>query len=325
MYKEESDLLSVSDLSTYFFTIKGTVHAVDGVSLYIEKGETLGLAGESGCGKSTTAYSILKIVSEPGRIVSGSILFKGEDLVKKDEGEMQRIRGGEISIIFQEPRAAVNPIIKLGDQIAESIKLHRGLGDKEASAEAIKMLELLGTSNPEAVSEGYAFQYGPGVVQQAMIAMALSCHANLLIADEPTSAMDASTQARTISLLKELKRKLNFSMLYITHNLGVIAQLCDRVAIMYAGSLVEIGETKSFFKDPMHPYSDKLLHAFPRYDIIQDRLPEIPGAVPSLIDPPPGCRFYPRCPLRKEICKEREPSLTEVKPNRLVACWAVEG
>jgi peptide/nickel transport system ATP-binding protein len=316
-----SELLRVNNLQTFFFTYEGVVHAVDNISFSLMKGESLGLAGESGCGKSTAAYSILKLVAEPGRIVGGNILFEGEDLLKKNEYEMQKIRGRRISIIFQEPKSAMNPSIKLGDQIAEAIQVHKKISRKEALEEALKWLELVGVASPKKVAESYPFQQGPGEVQQAMIAMALSCNASLLIADEPTTAMDASTEAHIISLLKDLRHKLNLSMIYITHNLGNIAQLCDSVAIMYAGKIVEIGEMRKIFKDPIHPYTYGLLQAHPRFDVDLERLPEIPGTVINLINPPKGCRFYPRCAKGKDKCKDKEPKLVEVKSNHFVACW----
>jgi oligopeptide/dipeptide ABC transporter ATP-binding protein len=317
----DSKLLRVKNLQTFFYTREGVVRAVDDVGFSLGKGGSLGLVGESGCGKSTLAHSILKIVPEPGRIAGGSIVLEGEDIVRKNEDEMREIRGQKASIIFQEPKAAMNPLIKLGNQIAEAIEMHKGVGHKEAMEETIKLLELTGVTNPDDVVESYAFRESPGVVQQCVIAMALSCTPSLLIADEPTTAMDTSTEARIIWLLKDLMSKFSFSMLYITHNLSVVAQLCDFVAVMYAGKIVELGQMREIFKNPIHPYTVGLLHAAPRYDVVLDRLPEIPGIVASLVDPPKGCRFYPRCSIGCASCKDKEPPLGEFRPNHFVACW----
>jgi oligopeptide/dipeptide ABC transporter ATP-binding protein len=320
-----SDSLEIRNLKAYYFTWEGIVRAIDGIDLQIAREETLGVAGESGCGKSTLSNAILRIVPDPGKIVGGEIFFDGKNLLKMTENEMQKIRGKRISMIFQEPTSAMNPVIKIGDQIAEVIILHQGLNKKDAWEEALRMLMLTGIDQPETVANSYTFRLGPGIVQQAMIAMALSCRPQLLLADEPTSTMDMDTEEHIIELLKDLRQKLHLSMLYITHNLGVIAQLCDRVAIMYAGKIVEIGGLREVFRNPKHPYTEGLLKAFPRYDLERvDRLPSIPGVVPPLIDPPSGCRFHPRCEHAANICKVKEPHLIKAEENHFVACFFAE-
>jgi peptide/nickel transport system ATP-binding protein len=319
-------LLDVKNLKTYFFTDEGVVRAVDGVDLYIEKGETLGVVGESGCGKSVTALSIMKLIPQPpGRIVEGEISYDGTNLVTLVPNRMRKIRGKEISMIFQEPMTSLNPVFTVGEQIAEAIRLHEGLGRREAMAKTVDMLKLVHIPNAERRVKEYPHQLSGGMRQRIMIAMALSCNPKLLIADEPTTALDVTIQAQILDLLNELKSKLRMAVMLITHDMGVIAETAQRVVVMYAAKVAEEAPVGDLFKEPLHPYTQGLLRSIPRIDLAATshrRLETIPGTVPTLRgDIAPGCRFAPRCPFVKSVCTEKDPVLKEVKPGHKVSCW----
>lgn len=315
-------LVDIRNLKTYFYTEDGVVPAVDGVDLYVKRGETLGVVGESGCGKSVTSLSVMRLIaSPPGKIVDGEILFEGEDLVKKSESEMRKIRGNDISMIFQEPMTSLNPVYTIGDQIGEAIVLHQGLSKKEGLEKAIEMLRLVGIPLPERRVHEYPHQLSGGMRQRVMIAMALSCNPKLLIADEPTTALDVTIQAQILELMKKLKKELGMAIMLITHDLGVVAEMCERVVVMYGGKVVEEGDAVSIFKSPLHPYTEGLLQSIPRMDEDVDRLHVIDGVVPNPLHLPEGCRFHPRCPYAIEKCKSAQPPLEQVAPGRYVACF----
>ncbi|MCG0239108.1 MAG: ABC transporter ATP-binding protein [Firmicutes bacterium] len=314
-------LVEIRNLRTYFYTEDGVMPAVDGVSLYIRRGETLGVVGESGCGKSVTSLSIMRLIpSPPGKIVEGEILFEGRDLLKLPEPEMRKIRGNEISMIFQEPMTSLNPVFTVGDQIAEAIMLHQGLNYKEAMAKAVEMLRLVGIPAPEKRVRDYPHQMSGGMRQRVMIAMALSCNPKLLIADEPTTALDVTIQAQILDLMRKLKKELGMAIMLITHDLGVVAEMCERVVVMYAGKVVEEADVVSLFKQPLHPYTEGLLQSIPRLDEDRERLHVIEGVVPNPLNMPQGCRFHPRCPYAIDKCREVEPPLEPVGDGRMVAC-----
>ncbi|HET7876958.1 MAG TPA: ABC transporter ATP-binding protein [Methylomirabilota bacterium] len=319
-------LLDVRNLKTYFFTDEGIVRAVDGVDLHIDKGETLGVVGESGCGKSVTALSIMKLIPQPpGKIVEGEIIYSGTNLVDLPPNKMRRIRGKEISMVFQEPMTSLNPVFTVGEQIAEALRLHEGLGRREAMDRTVEMLKLVHIPNAERRVKEYPHQLSGGMRQRVMIAMALSCNPKLLIADEPTTALDVTIQAQILELLNELKAKLRMAIMLITHDMGVIAETAQRVVVMYAAKVAEEASVGELFKEPLHPYTQGLLRSIPRIDLAatqRRRLETIAGTVPSLKgDIPPGCRFAPRCPFVKSVCTEKDPVLKEVKPGHKVACW----
>lgn len=324
----ESALVSISGLKTYFRTDFGdTVKAVDGVDLEITEGKVNGLVGESGCGKSTLALSITRLLPLNGRIVDGKIIFNGENLVEKDDDGMRRIRGGEISMIFQDPTSSLNPVFRIGTQIEEAIRLH-GFKDKAKesskkaiSEEATRLLKLLGVADAERVAGHYPHEYSGGMRQRAMIAMAMSCRPELLIADEPTTNLDVTIQAQVNDLVLDMVKRFGATVFLITHDLGIVAEMCDRVAIMYAGKVVECADTVTAFKRPKHPYAEALLSSIPRVDMKEKRLKGIPGTVPSLVVPPPGCRFHPRCRYASEICMTKEPPTIEVAKEHTVSCW----
>jgi peptide/nickel transport system ATP-binding protein len=319
-------LLDVKNLKTYFFTDEGVVRAVDGVDLYIDKGETLGVVGESGCGKSVTALSVMKLIPQPpGRIVDGQINYDGTNLVDLPPNRMRKIRGKEISMIFQEPMTSLNPVFTVGEQIAEAIRLHEGLGRRDAMAKTVEMLKLVHIPNADRRVKEYPHQLSGGMRQRIMIAMALSCNPKLLIADEPTTALDVTIQAQILDLLNELKSKLRMAVMLITHDMGVIAETAQRVVVMYAAKVAEEAPVGDLFKEPLHPYTQGLLRSIPRIDLAataRRRLETIPGTVPTLRgDIAPGCRFAPRCPFVKSVCTEKDPVLKEVKPGHKVSCW----
>ncbi len=319
-------LLDVKNLKTYFFTDEGVVRAVDGVDLYIDKGETLGVVGESGCGKSVTALSIMKLIPQPpGKIVEGQILYNGTDLVSMPANRLRKIRGKEISMVFQEPMTSLNPVFTCGEQIAEALRLHEGLGRRDAMDKTVEMLKIVHIPNAERRVKEYPHQLSGGMRQRVMIAMALSCSPNLLIADEPTTALDVTIQAQILELLNELKTKLNMAVLLITHDMGVIAETAQRVVVMYAAKVAEEAPVGELFKEPLHPYTQGLLRSIPRIDLaatVHPRLETIPGTVPTLRgEIAPGCRFAPRCPFVKSVCTEQDPVLKEVKPGHKVSCW----
>jgi len=322
----EQRLLDVKNLKTYFFTDEGVVRAVDGVDLYINQGETLGVVGESGCGKSVTALSIMKLIPQPpGRIVEGEIIYNGVDLVTLPANRMRRIRGKEISMVFQEPMTSLNPVFTCGEQIAEALRLHEGLGRRDAMDKTVEMLKIVHIPNAERRVKEYPHQLSGGMRQRIMIAMALSCNPNLLIADEPTTALDVTIQAQILELLNELKSKLKMAVMLITHDMGVIAETAQRVVVMYAAKVAEEALVGELFKDPLHPYTQGLLRSIPRIDLAateRRRLETIAGTVPTLRgDIAPGCRFAPRCPFVKSVCTEKDPALKEVKPGHKVSCW----
>jgi oligopeptide/dipeptide ABC transporter ATP-binding protein len=318
------ELIRVKDLKTYFFTHEGTVKAVDGINLKINKGETLGLVGESGCGKSVTALSIIRLIpSPPGKIVGGEIHFEGKNLLELDEKEMRKIRGRKISMIFQEPMTSLDPMFTIGDEIAEVIRLHQELKKDEARKKAIESLKTVGMPDPEKRINEYPHELSGGMRQRAMIAMALSCNPTLLIADEPTTALDVTIQAQILRLIDELRKKFSTSVLLITHDLGVIAETCDNVAVMYAGHIVEYTDVNTLFRSPLHPYTKGLMKSIPRLDIDTKRLEAIKGLVPNLLDIAPGCPFHPRCDFCIKRCTEDLPNLMEVKNNHLVRCHLV--
>ncbi|NMB12874.1 MAG: ABC transporter ATP-binding protein [Firmicutes bacterium] len=315
-------LLEVRGLKTYFYTEDGVVPAVDGVDFTIDKGETLGIVGESGCGKSVTSLSIMRLIPDPpGKIVDGEIIFEGFDLLKKTEAEMRKIRGNDISMIFQEPMTSLNPVFTIGNQIMEAIILHQNLDKGAAREKAIEMLHLVGIPSPDKRVDEYPHQLSGGMRQRVMIAMALSCNPKLLIADEPTTALDVTIQAQILDLMRHLRDEFGTSIMLITHDLGVIAELAERVVVMYAGKIVERADVKLLFGDPMHPYTLGLLGSIPKLTEQQERLQVIDGVVPDPAFMPQGCRFHPRCQEAREICKVQEPDLLQHKPGHEVACW----
>jgi oligopeptide/dipeptide ABC transporter ATP-binding protein len=318
-----ADLLQVRNLQTSFFTPEGEVRAIDGVSFEIGEGKTLGLVGESGCGKSVTSLSIMRLIqSPPGKIVGGEILYRGRDLLKLNNEEMRKIRGNEISMIFQEPMTSLNPVFTVGNQIGEAIKLHQGLGKKETRAKTIEMLRLVKIADPESRVDAYPHQLSGGMRQRVMIAMALSCNPSLLIADEPTTALDVTIQAQILELMKELQQKIGgMALLLITHDLGVVAEQADEVAIMYAGKIVERSNTRAIFNHPFHPYTVGLLNSLPgATGQKKKRLDAIPGVVPNPLNLPSGCRFRDRCPRAADLCAQTEPELLENEAGHTVAC-----
>jgi peptide/nickel transport system ATP-binding protein/oligopeptide transport system ATP-binding protein len=318
-------LVEVKNLKTYFYTEEGVVKAVDGVDFEIYPGETLGVVGESGCGKSVTSLSIMRLVeSPPGRIEAGEINFDSRDLTKIPEKEMRKIRGNDISMIFQEPMTSLNPVYTVGDQIMEAIILHKKVDKKEARRQAIDMLQKVGIPLPEQRVDEYPHQLSGGMRQRVMIAMALSCDPQLLIADEPTTALDVTIQAQILELMNSLKESYGMAIMMITHDLGVIAEVSDRVAVMYAGKVVEYTDVDTLFEDPKHPYTWGLMNSIPKLDKDVDRLEAIPGSVPSPLNFPEGCKFNTRCPLAEGKCFEEEPPLEDTDGEHMVRCWRYE-
>lgn len=314
-------ILIVRDLRTQFFTYGGVVQALDGVSFYLVKGETLGLVGETGCGKSVTALSILRLVPPPGKIVAGEILFKGENLLEKTEEEMRKIRGCEISMVFQDPTSSLNPLFTVGYQVSEPFIYHHDLKKPDAEKSAINLLKNMDIPDSDRRFKDYPNEFSGGMRQRIMVAMALACRPSLLISDEPTTNLDVTIQAQLLELMKELQRRHETSMLWITHNLGVVAEMCDRVAVMYAGTIVEVGDVRTILCEPTHPYTRMLKDCVPTASREKRRLAIIPGAVPNLIKPPTGCRFHPRCPEAIDICETKKPEQTEIEPGHFVSCW----
>ena len=319
-------LLDIRGLRTQFFTDDGLARAVDGVSYSLEKGETVGVVGESGCGKSVTALSVLRLIPDPpGKIVDGEIIFEDTNLLELSAAEMRRIRGNDISMIFQEPMTSLNPVFTIGNQITEAVRLHQGLNKKNALAKAVEALKLVGIPVPERRVHEYPHQLSGGMRQRAMIAMALSCNPKVLIADEPTTALDVTIEAQILDLMRTLQEELGTAIIMITHDLGVIAEMARKVVVMYAGKVVEQAPVERIFASPNHPYTQGLLQSLPRVDKdatgAKQRLQEIPGIVPSLLNLPTGCKFASRCPSVMEQCKEQEPSLETVAPSHYSACW----
>ena len=317
-------LLDIRGLKTHFATDDGMVQSVDGVDVRVSRGETVCVVGESGCGKTVTALSVLKLIPmPPGRIVAGEILWQGRDLVPLDASEMCKIRSKEIAIVFQEPMTSLNPVYTVGEQIAEVVRLHEGLGRRAAMDKAAEMLKLVHIPNPAKRVHDYPHQFSGGMRQRVMIAMALSCNPKLLIADEPTTALDVTIQAQILEILQEMKSRLGMALMLITHAMGVVAETAQRVVVMYAGKVVEEAPVRQLFADPRHPYTRGLIRSIPRIDkaaATRTRLEAIAGVVPSLVRPAPGCRFAPRCRFASDICRRASPPLREVGPGHKVAC-----
>ena len=318
-------LLEIKDLMTVFDTVRGRIKAVDGVSLKINSGQTLGIVGESGCGKTMLALSIMRLVPSGGKIINGEILFSDYDLLKISPEEMRARRGSEISMIFQEPMTSLNPVFRVGEQIAEAIRLHQNLPAKQAMDLSVELLGEVGIADPQKRARDYPHNLSGGMRQRVMIAMAMSCNPRLLLADEPTTALDVTIQAQILDLISSLKQKNNMAVILITHDLGVVAQAAQNVAVMYAGKLVESAAVEVIFANPLHPYTRGLLESIPARCVTsaqrEDHLKTIPGSVPSLYDLAPGCRFQDRCPYAEEVCSQIEPPLLEIETGHLVSCW----
>ncbi|WP_436936162.1 ABC transporter ATP-binding protein [Halovenus marina] len=306
-------LLEVEDLSVNFYTEEGVVNAIDGLSYQVERGEKFGVVGESGAGKSVTAFSLLRLIENPGRIESGEIRFKGENLLEMSESEVRDIRGNEIAMIFQEAQTALNPVYTVGEQISEAIRHHLDYSDEEARERTIHLLDEVGIPEAEARYDDYPHQFSGGMQQRAVIAMALSCDPDLIIADEPTTALDVTIEAKILEQLEELADEFDTAIQLITHDLGVIAEICDRVMVMYAGKPVEKAPVDDLYYDPKHPYTVGLMSSIPRIGDTRDRLQTIPGTMPDMIDVPSGCSFHPRCPYAEEACTRTEPSLVDTE------------
>jgi oligopeptide transport system ATP-binding protein len=322
----QQPVLSVRGLKTHLWTKRGIIRAVDDVSFEIQPGEVLGLVGESGSGKSMTALSIMQLVpNPPGKIVGGEVLLQGRDLLKLDEAQMQKMRGQELAMVFQNPLSALNPTMKVGPQIMEAIEVHRGLSRGAARARTIELFRTVGIPLAERRIEQYPFEFSGGMRQRAMIAMALACEPKLLIADEPTTALDVTIQAEIVNFVKRLARETNMAVLWITHDLGIVAGLCQRVAVMYAGRIMELSPRRSLFGEPLHPYTLGLMGSVPSLERQEDRhLRAIPGTPPDLARLPAGCPFYPRCSYHVERCLDEEPPLREFSPEHFAACWQIE-
>jgi oligopeptide transport system ATP-binding protein len=316
-------LLEVKDLRTQFFTQDGVVKAVDGVSFYVDEGETLGIVGESGCGKSVSVLSVMRLIPQPpGRIVGGEVLFDGQDLVKMSDDEIRRVRGNKIAMVFQDPMTSLNPVLTIGRQIEEALELHMNMNKSEARKRTAELLSMVGIPEAEDRLDDYPHQFSGGMRQRAMIAMALACNPALLIADEPTTALDVTIQAQIVELVKRLRDDIGMAIIWITHDLGVVAGLADRMMVMYAGHVVEEAPVKEVYADPRHPYTLGLLNSLPRLDVIREkRLISIEGLPPDLIALPPGCPFAPRCVYAIDKCREVRPELEPVGPKHRIACW----
>ncbi|HET9016671.1 MAG TPA: ABC transporter ATP-binding protein [Thermomicrobiaceae bacterium] len=316
-------LLDVKDLRTQFFTQDGVVKAVDGVNFHLMPGETLGVVGESGCGKSITAMSIMRLIpTPPGKIVSGQILFEGEDIIKMSDEEVRSIRGNKIAMIFQDPMTSLNPVLTINRQISEALELHLGMSRSQARQRSVELLKMVGIPNAEERVDQYPHQFSGGMRQRVMIAMALSCNPRLLIADEPTTALDVTIQAQILDLMRNLQQEHNTSLMMITHDLGVVAGMTDRIQVMYAGHIVEAAPTEELFANPKHPYTVGLLNSIPRLDALsKSKLNPIRGLPPDLIDLPDMCPFLPRCDYAREKCEQKNPPLMDVSPTHRSACW----
>lgn len=319
------DLLEVKNLKTYFHTDEGVVKAVDDVSFKIKEKETLAVVGESGCGKSMTAMSIMRLVPKPiGKIEGGEIIFKGQDLLTMSNNEIRDIRGNEIALIFQEPMTSLNPVFTIGYQIGEVLTLHKKMSKKEALEEAIKLLSIVKVPRPEEIASCYPYELSGGMRQRVVIAMAIACNPKLLIADEPTTALDVTIQAQILDIMRELKEKINTSILLITHDLGVVAEMADYVVVMYSGKIVEEASVIELYENPKHPYTIGLLKSKPVINKFQDELYSIKGQVPNPLDMPEGCYFNPRCKMAKDICRQKRPILKKVGEGHYVSCWLYE-
>ncbi len=321
-----SNLLTIRNLHTYFYTEDGVVKALNGVNLDLNRSECLGLVGESGSGKSVTALSILRLIQDPpGKIVDGQIVFDGEDLLQFTTERMcEEVRGGKIAMIFQDPMTSLNPVFRVGAQVGEAIKIHQHVGWKEALQRAVRMMVRVGIPSADTRSSDYPHQFSGGMKQRVMISMGLSCNPELLIADEPTTALDVTIQAQILEEMKQIKEETGASILLITHDLGVIGEMADRVAVMYAGNIVEYTDADTLFNTPKHPYTQGLLNCFPEASERKADLEPIEGIVPNLINPPSGCRFHPRCKMAMPICAEREPQLKDIAPSHQVSCLLFE-
>jgi len=325
MADTKETLLEVRNLKTYFFTDDGVVKAVDGVDFTVGRGEVLGLVGESGCGKSVTSLSIMRLIGIPGKVVEGEIFFEGRNLLRLSEGDMVHMRGNRISMIFQQPQSSLNPVFKVGDQVAEVLQIHQDLGKEESWKKAVELLRVVGIPDPETKAHAYPHEMSGGQAQRVMIAMALALNPQLLIADEPTTALDVTIQAQILDLMRDLRSRIDTAIILITHDLGVIAELADRVAVMYAGRIVEQADVDTLFKRPMHPYTQGLMASIPVLGMVKDVLDVIPGSVPNLVNLPPGCQFAPRCRSRiqyeLQICTAVEPDLEPVERQHVTRCW----
>jgi oligopeptide/dipeptide ABC transporter ATP-binding protein len=323
--KKNNVLLEVRNLKTHFFTEDGRVKAVDGVDLTVDRGEVLGLVGESGCGKSVTSLSIMRLIGVPGKIVDGSITFDGLNILELSEADMSQMRGNRLSMIFQQPQSSLNPVFKVGSQVAEVLQTHQNMNKEDAWTEAVELLRLVGIADSETKAHAYPHEMSGGQAQRVMIAMALALKPQLLLADEPTTALDVTIQAQILDLMRELRSQLGTSVILITHDLGVIAEMADRVAVMYAGRIVEETGVVTLFAKPLHPYTQGLMASIPILGQVKDELDVIPGSVPNLINLPPGCQFAPRCRPRIHhqltICTEVEPELIPTLPDHDVRCW----
>ena len=323
--RSDRPLLEVKGLRTSFYTRDGVIRAVDGIDFHVDRREVLGLVGESGCGKSVTSLSVLRLIPKPGRIEAGEVLFEGNDLLKVDSDAMRKIRGEQIAMIFQQPTSALNPVWDVGRQIAEVLEIHRNMKQKAARGRALEMLKMVGIPDPERRLRAFPHELSGGMAQRVMIAMALACEPDLLIADEPTTALDVTIQAQILDLMRHLREETGTAIILITHDLGVVAEMCDRVAVMYAGEIVEQTDVVSLFRNPRHPYTRGLIASVPVMGDVREALTVIPGNVPNLIDLPPACRFAPRCVARVEaglqICTERHPALLPVDADHDTRCW----
>lgn len=318
-------LLEVRNLKTYFFTEDGVVKAVDGVDFSVDRGEVLGLVGESGCGKSVTSLSIMRLIGIPGKVIEGEIIFDGRNLLELSESEMVHMRGNRMSMIFQQPQSSLNPVFKVGDQVAEVLQIHRNLGKEESWNKAVDLLRLVGIPDTEKKAHAYPHEMSGGQAQRVMIAMALALNPQLLIADEPTTALDVTIQAQILDLMRDLRTRTDTAVILITHDLGVISEMADRVAVMYAGRIMEQAEIKTLFAHPMHPYTQGLMASIPVLGTVKEKLDVIPGSVPNLVNLPPGCQFAPRCRSYSEyhldLCTKVEPQLLQIEPDHLCRCW----
>lgn len=325
---DKQNILEVKGLKTQFFTESGVVKAVDGIDFTVRRGEVVGIVGESGCGKSVTSLSIMRLVGQPGKIVEGEVIFDNEDLLDLPESKMIRIRGNRISMIFQQPQSCLNPVFRVGEQLAEVLYIHQDLGKEAGEKRAIELLSMVGIPEPTSRVKSFPHELSGGMAQRVMIAMALACVPELLIADEPTTALDVTIQAQILDLMRNLKSKMETSIILITHDLGVVAEMCDRVNVMYAGRMVEKAPIKELFQEPKHPYTKALIGSTPVLGKVDRELVTIPGSVPNLIDLPSGCKFAPRCVERVqndlEICTEEEPELKMIAPGHAVRCWLYE-
>jgi oligopeptide/dipeptide ABC transporter ATP-binding protein len=325
MTDKKETLLEVRNLKTYFYTEDGVVKAVDGVDFTVGRGEVLGLVGESGCGKSVTSLSIMRLIGVPGKVVEGEIIFEGRNLLELSEAEMVHMRGNRMSMIFQQPQSSLNPVFKVGDQVAEVLQIHQNMSKEESWNKAVELLRLVGIPDPESKASAFPHEVSGGQAQRVMIAMALALNPQLLIADEPTTALDVTIQAQILDLMRDLRARMDTAVILITHDLGVISEMADRVAVMYAGRIVEQADIKTLFKNPVHPYTQGLLASVPVLGTVKDVLDVIPGSVPNLVNLPPGCQFAPRCRKRIEyqlpICTEVEPKLVPYEPDHLCRCW----